>query len=72
MNTKEMESRLKALEKAVLDLQEQSRAAKKSPWSKIIGHFRDDPVYDEIVRLGREYREAQHPGSKKKKSPRQT
>lgn len=70
MNVKDLESRLMALEKAVLDLQQQSRIAERSPWLKIIGHFKDDPVYDEIVRLGREYREAQHPDHKKKKSPR--
>jgi hypothetical protein len=69
MNTKELESRVKALEQAVTELQEQSKAT-KNPWLKIIGHFKDDPVYDEIVRLGRAYRESQHPDKKKKKSPR--
>jgi hypothetical protein len=71
MNTKELELRLTALEKAVAELQSQN-GAKKNPWLKIIGHFKDDPVYDEIVRLGREYRESQHPDRKKVKRPRKS
>lgn len=28
-------------------------------WEEIRGTFRDDPVYDEAMRLGREWRESQ-------------
>ena len=69
MTAKEMEARVAALEKAVAKLQERSEAA-NNPWAKIIGHFKDDPIYDEIVRLGKEYRDSQHPDRRKKKAPR--
>lgn len=65
MTSKEMESRLTALEKAVADLQ--AKAAKKDPWQRIIGHFKNDPIFDEIIRLGREYRLSDHPDRKKTK-----
>ena len=30
-------------------------------WEKRFGAFKDDPMYDEAMRLGREWREAQRP-----------
>ena len=41
-----------------------SQAAIQSPkswWERIAGRFENDSVYDEIVLLGREYRESQRP-----------
>ena len=35
-------------------------------WEENVGRFANDPVFDEIVRLGREYRENQHPDKKRK------
>jgi hypothetical protein len=32
-------------------------------WDKIAGTFANDPIYEEAMRLGREYREAQRPKS---------
>jgi hypothetical protein len=35
----------------------------EEPWYiKHAGHFANDPAFDEIVRLGREYRQSLHPG----------
>lgn len=30
-------------------------------WERIVGTFRDNPEYDEAMRLGREYRESLRP-----------
>jgi hypothetical protein len=68
MNPSEIEHRLSNLEKAVAALQKRA----DNPWPSIIGHFANDPIYDEIVRLGREYRDSQHPDRKKKKLPRKS
>jgi hypothetical protein len=48
MNIAEIEKRLATLEESVKELQ----AKAVNPWPSIIGHFANDPVYDEIVRLG--------------------
>ncbi|BAU12685.1 hypothetical protein LEP3755_32160 [Leptolyngbya sp. NIES-3755] len=53
-----VEERLAALEAAVKELRQQ--AAKDQPqrnWlEQITGSFKDDPVFDEILRYGREFR----------------
>ena len=58
----QIEKRLLALEKTVQRL----KRGRKSPgsrrwWVDDAGRFAGDRVFDEIVRLGREYREAQRP-----------
>jgi hypothetical protein len=62
MTNTEIEKRLEILEAEVALLK--SKAEKKEenikPWyEKIAGKFADDPIYDEAMRLGREYRLAQ-------------
>ena len=56
-----LEDRVAELEREVAILRNQ--VAKKSEtkdWiSQISGKFKDDPEFDEILRLGREYRAAQ-------------
>lgn len=70
MTLDELEKRVAALEKAVTQLQAQ---VGKEPtgagpwWITEAGRFANDPVFDEIVRLGREYRESLHPDRRKKK-----
>ncbi len=59
-----IEKRVAALEAEVERLKQERE--KKAPsvtpwWEKIIGTFANDPLYDEAMRLGREYREAQRP-----------
>lgn len=51
MNIAEIEKRLATLEESVKELQ----AKTVNPWPSIIGHFANDPAYDEIVRLCKEY-----------------
>lgn len=80
MTLKELEKRLAALEKTVSELQKQATPteqeinddpSKQYPWWRVdAGRFANDPVFDEIVRLGREYRESLHPDRRKKKKQR--
>jgi hypothetical protein len=72
MNNKELESRIAALEQKVADLQKRAGDSLGNPWRKIIGHFKDDPIFDEIVRLGRVYRDSQDRKKSPKKSPRKS
>ncbi len=62
MSKTEVEKRLSALEKEVAFLKqkiEKDEKAKEPWWKQIAGTFADDPIYDEAMRLGREYRLAQ-------------
>ena len=40
---------------------EQNGEPQRPWWREGAGRFANDPVFDEIVQLGREYRESQHP-----------
>jgi hypothetical protein len=73
MTIEELEKRVKALEGQVVELKAAQVAGtleldKASPqwWLATAGRFKDDPVFAEIVRLGREYRESLNPGRKKR------
>lgn len=56
---KELESRVTSLEREVCELRTKLGEQTNVPWYRqILGAFKDDPVFDEIVRLGAEYREA--------------
>lgn len=63
MTNAELEKRIAVLEAEVALLK--SKAEKKNEtteipwWKQRIGSFADDPIYDEAMRLGREYRESQ-------------
>lgn len=63
MTNIEIEKRLAVLEAEVASLK--SKVEKKDDknevpwWKQRIGMFADDPIYDEAMRLGREYRLAQ-------------
>ena len=65
MATLSLEERMTALEAEVQQLkqrQELDRSEDAIPWwEKIRGRFKDDPDYDEAMRLGREYRESLRP-----------
>ena len=74
MTIAQLEQRLTALEKVVEQLQQE--VAKTTPpsepwWVTEAGRFANDPVFDEIVRLGREYRESLHPDRRKPKKTKQ-
>ena len=55
-----LEQRVSELEAKVERLIQENGASAKEPWwERIRGTFKDDPVYEEAMRLGREWREAQ-------------
>lgn len=71
MKLVELETRLAALEKEVQELRTlvgKDLNGKEPWWISEAGHFANDPGFDEIVRLGREYRESLHPDRRKKKT----
>ena len=63
MSTSEIEARLTLLETEVARLKQQlPLSEQQSPWwEKILGTFADDPIYDEAMRLGQQYRQSLRP-----------
>ena len=63
---KSIEERVAKVEKEIERLKDQSNGSKdKSNWiSDISGSFKDDPEFDEFLRLGREARQADLNGAK--------
>jgi hypothetical protein len=55
-----LETRLDTLQRLVDERLPQRPVTKKRGWQAIVGTFADDPIYDEAMRLGREWRESQH------------
>jgi hypothetical protein len=55
-----LEKRVEELEKKVAELSAKpARLTRKKDWRRTFGIFKDDPDFEEAVRLGREYREQQ-------------
>jgi hypothetical protein len=76
MTLAQLEKRVAALEQTVKQIQSQLPPTPQTPvtpqtqrhwWRDDAGRFADDPGFDEIVRLGREYRESLHPDRRKKR-----
>ncbi len=63
MTIETLESRVAVVEQELARLKQQLQAGKVQDaaprWKGIIGVFKDDPLFDEAERLGREWREAQ-------------
>lgn len=63
MATRTLEERMTAMEKELAQLKQQLQVGKlpetEPRWKQIIGVFKDDPLFDEAERLGREWRESQ-------------
>ncbi len=62
MSNTEVEKRIAVLEKEVALLKqkiEKEEKLKEPWWKQIAGTFANDPIYDEAMRLGREYRLSQ-------------
>lgn len=56
-----LEARIEALERQVTELRNRiTLGGRTKDWRRTIGMFANDPVFDEIVRLGREWRESQN------------
>jgi hypothetical protein len=61
---KSLEERVEALEGEVTRLKQARPNGAEPPqpwWEAIWGTFKDDPEYEEAMRLGREYRESLRP-----------
>jgi hypothetical protein len=57
MATQTLEQRVSTLESELRELRERLGEEHNQPWwRKITGIFKDDPDFDEAMRLGREYR----------------
>jgi hypothetical protein len=65
MTTTEIERRLTALEDEMAFLKSGARSQNRW-WDKIAGAFANDPLFEEAMRAGRQWREAETPGSKKR------
>lgn len=68
MTLRELEKRLTELEADVRDLQtvvSHSEGRRVRSWFEDTGRFADDPLFEEMVQLGRKYRESQRPRSRK-------
>ena len=60
MDNQSLEKRVEVLEKEVAALKDAGeRVTAKPDWHSRIGKFKDDPGYDEAMRLGRRYRRRQ-------------
>ena len=68
MGTRPLKNRVEALEAevALLKAKLERGPSTKPWWEQIWGSFAGDPAFQEAMRLGRQYREAQRP----KSSPR--
>ncbi len=73
MTVAELEQRVAELEKAVTQIQKRM-ASGKAPgrrwWIEDAGRFANDPVFDEIVRLGKAYRDSLKPKKRKTRRAR--
>jgi hypothetical protein len=77
MTVAELTKRVAALEKAVEELQAKISSDPKHQrhwWRDDAGRFANDPAFDEMMQLVREYRESLHPdhpkNRKKKRKPK--
>jgi len=72
MTLAQLKSRLDALEKEVFQLKaERKSAAKNKDWlEQIWGTFADDPLFDEAMELGRQWRKSQRPKARSKNGAR--
>ncbi len=67
MSSSALEKRVAALEEELARLQRKIETAKlKRPWWECIaGTFEKDPVYEQAMKLGREYRQSLNPARKR-------
>ena len=61
MNTS-LEQRLEAVEAAIAELKQQQKSQPEPNWiEQITGSFKDDPIFEEVLAYGREFRYADRP-----------
>ncbi len=54
-----LETRLNTLQRQFEERLPETKPNVKRGWEAIVGTFADDPLYDEAMRMGREWRERQ-------------
>jgi len=70
MATVSLKDRVVALEAEVARLKaklEEAGPRSEPWWEQIAGTFANDPIYEEAMRLGREYRQSLRPKSRKRR-----
>jgi hypothetical protein len=60
MNTS-LEQRLEAVEAAIAELKQQKSQPEPNWIEQITGSFKDDPIFEEVLAYGREFRYADRP-----------
>ncbi|MCW3054545.1 MAG: hypothetical protein JWN14_3715 [Chthonomonadales bacterium] len=58
-----LEARMDALQRTMEEQLQQNPTRSKRGWQVIVGSFTEDPLYEEAMRKGRAWREAQHDDS---------
>ena len=56
-----LEERLKVVEAAIAELKQQNTHLEPNWLDQITGSFKDDPIFDEVLAYGREFRYADRP-----------
>ena len=56
-----LEERLKVVEAAIAELKQQNDRPEPNWLDQITGLFKDDPIFDEVLAYGREFRYADRP-----------
>ena len=66
-----LKHRMDVLEQELLKLKEQIKTPSEKPWwEELFGVYKDDPAFEEAMRLGREYRESLRPKPRKQRARR--
>ena len=67
-----LESRVAALEAEIQQINQQPASGKSEDWVDLIyGLFADYPDFDQVIELGRQYRESLRPKPSKRKAKKQ-
>jgi hypothetical protein len=56
-----LEERLKVVEATIAELKQQNSHPESNSIEQITGSFKDDPIFDEVLAYGREFRYADRP-----------
>ena len=56
-----LEERLKVVEAAIAEIKQQNDHPEPNWLDQITGSFKDDPIFDEVLAYGREFRYADRP-----------